>query len=296
MEKLTGCPICETRASKTFLKCIDYTVSRETFTIVECKECNFRYTNPRPNEEEIGPYYKAEAYISHTNSGKGIINSIYKKVRKYTLSQKYKLISELANGNVILDYGSGAGAFLNYCNKKGWEVKGVEADKETRDRVIAETNLDIISPAQISTLDREKYDIVTLWHVLEHVHQLKDTIGALVNSLKKDGALLIAVPNCNSLDALNYGKYWAAFDVPRHLYHFRPLDIAKLFKEFNLDVVDTLPMVFDSYYVSMLSEKHKAGGSGFFGGIVNGFLSNVKGDPKSSFSSQIYILRKNKAI
>ena len=296
MEEVYACPICNSEESLPFLECIDHTVSREIFSIVECKKCKFRYTNPRPTEAEIGAYYKSEAYISHTNSGKGPVNFIYKQVRKYTLGQKFKLISSLVSGNSILDYGSGAGSFLNYCRKKNWETKGVEPDKETRERVVNELDLEIITPAQISTLSKKEFDVVTLWHVLEHVHQLKGTLGVLVDSLKQDGALVIAVPNCASWDAIRYEKNWAAYDVPRHLYHFQPTDISNLFKEFNLKVVDVLPMVFDSYYVSMLSETHKGTSLGFFRGVVAGFISNLKGDPKKSYSSQIYILRKNKAI
>ena len=296
MEKLTGCPICETKDSKTFLKCIDYTVSRETFAIQECEGCNFRFTNPRPNENEIGPYYKAEAYISHTDSGKGLINSIYKQVRKYTLGQKFRLIKRLSSGNSILDYGSGAGTFLSYCKDKNWKTKGVEADQETRERVIKELELDVISPKGITSLGKERYDVITLWHVLEHVHQLKNTIQALESSLKLNGVLLIAVPNCSSHDACYYGKHWAAYDLPRHIYHFRPNDISKLFQQFDMKVVDVLPMVFDSYYVSMLSEKHKRGSTKFLSGLWRGLVSNIKAESNKTYSSQIYVLRKNKAI
>jgi 2-polyprenyl-3-methyl-5-hydroxy-6-metoxy-1,4-benzoquinol methylase len=296
MEKLEGCPICGNEQSKLFLECEDYTVSRETFTIQECGGCNFRFTNPRPNENEIGPYYKSEAYISHTNSGKGIVNTIYKQVRKYTLAKKFKLVSGLVKGNSILDYGSGAGAFLNHCKQNNWKVKGVEADHETRERVVKEFDLEILTPGQISTLKKQEFDVITLWHVLEHVHQLKDTIGALRDSLKNDGALLIAVPNCDSFDAGHYGREWAAYDVPRHIYHFRPSDIANLFSGIDMVVERTMPMVFDAYYVSMLSEKHGASTGAFIKGMWNGLMSNIKGDPEKSYSSQIYILRKNKAI
>ncbi|MBL4623615.1 MAG: class I SAM-dependent methyltransferase [Flavobacteriales bacterium] len=296
MEKLEGCPICNHTQSTLFLECRDYTVSQEMFSIEECSNCGFRYTNPRPSESEIGPYYKSEAYISHTNSGKGVVNAIYKQVRKYTLSQKFKLIEGFASGKSILDYGSGAGVFLEYCRKNKWDTKGVEADRETRERVISDLDLDIIASGQISTLGNEEYDVITLWHVLEHVHQLKETMQVLVGSLKEDGVLIIAVPNCASFDAEYYEKYWAAYDVPRHLYHFRPNDISKLFSELGMKVMRVLPMFFDSYYVSMLSEKHKTGATGLLGGTWNGLRSNLKGKTSESYSSQIYVLRKNKTI
>ena len=296
MEKLKGCPICESKESSTFLKCVDYTVSRETFTIQECGGCNFRFTSPRPSENEISPYYKSEAYISHTDSGKGVINSIYKQIRKYTLAQKFRLIKGLSEGNSILDYGSGAGVFLKYCKERNWRTKGVEADQETRERVSNGLELDVISPEEIGSLGKEQYDVITLWHVLEHVHQLKKTIQSIESSLKPNGVILVAVPNCSSNDAVHYGAHWAAYDVPRHIYHFRPSDISKLFEEFGIYVADILPMVFDSYYVSLLSEKHKSGSIKFLSGMWRGLISNINAEPNKTYSSQIYVLRKNKAI
>lgn len=296
MEVVKKCPICNSANFQNFLTCKDHTVSMQEFTIVECVECNFRYTNPRPSQSEIGPYYKSDEYISHTNTGKGLVNTVYKWVRSYTLSKKLELINGLSSGKRLLDYGSGAGFFLKHCLDNGWIGQGIEADKDTRDKCIEGFGLDVLSPEQIVTLQTNEFDVITLWHVLEHVHELDNTLAALIKILKQDGFLVVAVPNCASYDAKVYGKYWAAYDVPRHLYHFRPEDVKKLARKLDLELVEIKPMIFDAYYVSLLSEKCKTGSANLVGGMLNGFVSNVKASSKEAYSSQIYILRKNKAF
>lgn len=296
MEKIEECPICETKDQQLFLECTDYTVSNEQFKIVNCNGCGFKFTNPRPEEQKIGAYYQSEEYVSHSNTSKGVVNSLYQLVRKYTLSQKFKLVAGLSKGKSILDYGSGTGDFLNFCKKNGWNTQGMEPDEGARRMSIERFGLNVISPLQIKTLHADSFDIITLWHVLEHVHQLKPTLASLVGSLKKEGKLLIAVPNYTSFDARFYQKHWAAYDVPRHLYHFSPHDISRLMEQFNMKVVKTLPMVFDAYYVSMLSEKYKTGSGNLFSAFVKGMQSNLKSKGKNEFSSQIYILEKNKAV
>jgi 2-polyprenyl-3-methyl-5-hydroxy-6-metoxy-1,4-benzoquinol methylase len=290
------CPICKGQKSKTFITCKDHTVSQEEFAIVECEECSFRYTNPRPSQAEIGSYYKSEEYISHTNTSKGLVNTIYKQVRKHTLNQKLRLIKRFSSGRKLLDYGSGAGFFLKHCLNNGWTGLGIEADKDTRQKSRNELGIDVLSPDQLVTLERMDFDVISLWHVLEHVHELDSTLSALIGLLKDDGILIVAVPNCSSYDARVYGKYWAAYDVPRHLYHFRPENMKKLAAKFELELLEIKPMVFDAYYVSMLSEKCKSGTTNFLKGLMNGFVSNIKASSEDVYSSQIYVLGKNKAI
>jgi len=290
MENLDHCPICSGEVFQPFIKCIDHTVSKETFQIVECSNCAFRYTNPRPDQEAIAAYYKAEAYVSHTNTSKGLVNKAYHKVRKITLKQKLNLLNNYCTDKSLLDYGSGAGAFLSHCKNNGWNVLGLEPDPDARNVAKKDFDVEAKPIEDIQSIEDNSKGAITLWHVLEHVHALKPTIKELKRILKKDGTLFIAVPNCSSYDAEKYGANWAAYDVPRHLYHFRPQDIKTLFSEFDMDLVEVLPMKYDAFYVSMLSEKIQEGS--MLKGVLTGWKSNRKANSmENTYSSQIYVLQ-----
>ncbi len=294
MEKLEACPICGCNKTKHFIDCIDHTVSRETYSIVRCEQCGFLFTNPRPDKEKIGQYYKSEEYISHSNSSKGIINKLYQEVRKYTLGSKFRLVSSLTKGTRILDIGCGTGEFLNTCKKAGWTCIGIEPDQGARQYGLNNYGLDVKEECAISTLESASFDIITMWHVLEHVYDLKERVAELDRLVKPEGTILIAVPNSSSSDALHYKEAWAAYDVPRHLYHFQPKDIELLFKGFGLNVVRILPMKFDSFYVSMLSEKYQSGKTNLLKALWRGFSSNMSARSNGqTYSSQIYVIKKN---
>lgn len=282
-----------------FISCMDHTVSRETFKVVQCESCGFRFTNPRPSEKEIGKYYQSEEYISHSGTSRGVVNKIYRIVRKYTIKQKVKLIDQLAVNSFastksVLDIGCGTGEFLNACKQDGWSVTGVEPSEVARKQ--AKENFGIIAqqPEKLFELKEKHFNVITMWHVLEHVYQLDKTMEQIKKLLTDNGTLLIAVPNCNSFDAEKYGAQWAAWDVPRHIYHFTQQDIEKLFVKFGFKLKKTHPMKFDSYYVSLLSEKYRTGNSNFISGFLNGFISNsVAAQNNRGYSSQIYVANKN---
>jgi len=294
MEILTECPACKTDQFKPFLSCKDNTVSRETFQIVACQNCGFKFTNPRPEESKLGDYYKSEKYISHSNSSKGLINSIYQFVRKYTLIKKLQLVERTNYGKekTLLDIGCGTGEFLNICKNAKWKTFGIEPGNEARKYALENYFLDVKYESALKDFPDNHFEIITLWHVLEHVSKLEERILELKRLLKKDGNLIVAVPNCASLDAKIYGQFWAAYDLPRHLYHFTPKDIEFIFSKHEMKVSRILPMRFDSFYVSLLSEKYKRGKSNFFLGCWNGFRSNLNAiKSEQEFSSQIYIIR-----
>lgn len=299
METLNTCPICKSDSFNSFLTCIDYTVSKKEFTIAQCKSCGFKFTNPRPDLSELGSYYKAEEYVSHTDTKKGVVNWLYHLVRKYTLIKKLQLVLKLSgapsaeNSRSILDIGCGTGAFLNVCNNSGYKCIGVEPDADARQLAKINYKLDVREEEELDILQTGSFDVITLWHVLEHVFNLNERIIKIKELLKHSGSVVVAVPNCNSFDAKHYGKLWAAYDVPRHLYHFTPNDINKLFNTHGMEVINTLPMRFDSYYVSMLSEKYKTGKINYLKALGIGIRSNIsaiKGG--NEFSSQIYIIKK----
>lgn len=304
MEILEICPICDFKKFKPFLACRDYTVSRETFQIVECENCGFHFTNPRPAENEIGKYYQSEEYISHSGTKKGLINRAYHLVRNYTLAKKLQLVVRVGKSHPeklsILDYGCGTGEFLNTCKRAGFQTTGIEPEERARTYAINNYGLNVLPPDAIKSFKNDSFDLVTLWHVLEHIHRLKEFLGELKRILKGRGVAIIAVPNLTSLDAKIYKEFWAAYDLPRHLYHFCSKDIEKLFSEFSFELEYVKPMVFDAFYVSMLSEKyknaeneHKKNSGNLISAILNGAKSNVfASNSENTYSSQVYILRK----
>lgn len=294
METLNNCLVCNSTNFSQIMVCKDHTVSRETYSIVQCDSCGFRFTNPRPNANELGKYYKSEDYVSHSNTTKGFINSTYQSVRKYTLLKKLQLISKYFKTGKILDIGCGTGEFLNICKNAKWNAIGIEPSLDARKMAIENYGLDVREEAEIKNLESESFDIITMWHVLEHVPNLNERIEDLKRLIKPNGIIIIAVPNCESLDAKIYKEHWAAYDVPRHLYHFTPKDIESIFKNHDMEMFKILPMVFDSFYVSMLSEKIRTGKTNILRSMWNGFRSNLSAiKTGKTYSSQIYLIRKS---
>lgn len=289
LNHIENCPVCNHTETKHHLTLKDWMITKEEFTIVKCTNCDFHFTNPIPKEEVIGNYYKSDEYISHSSSKKGLINSVYNIVRNYTLIKKVALLRKYSKGKELLEIGSGTGHFLNTAKLNGYNVEGFEPDNDAR--LFAKNNFSIsLRPLEeLASVDTGSKDLVAMWHVMEHVYHLQRDVAEIVRSLKSGGVFIIAVPNMNSWDAQHYKEYWAAYDVPRHLYHFQENTIKKLIETFGLVHRDTLPMKFDSYYVSMLSEKYKSGS--MIKGILNGFISNVK-SMKGGYSSQIYVFVK----
>jgi 2-polyprenyl-3-methyl-5-hydroxy-6-metoxy-1,4-benzoquinol methylase len=286
------CPLCNSGHFHTYKKIKDHSITKEVFTISECTTCHLLFTNPIPDEDNIGRYYKSSAYISHTNKANNPVNFLYKIVRKFTLLGKISLIKKYG-GNSLLDVGCGTGLFLEEAYKKGFTIKGVETDSDARliqSQLISNQVVDSISKLPV----KDKYDVITLWHVLEHIHHLNNRFQQLSEVLKRKGYIFVAVPNPESWDAKHYEEYWAAWDVPRHLYHFRKKNIKQLFHQHNISLVEMIPMKFDSFYVSMLSEKYKGNSiiNQLFKGFINGIKSNFKAENKN-YSSTIYIGQKN---
>ncbi|MEQ9466877.1 MAG: class I SAM-dependent methyltransferase [Ekhidna sp.] len=288
-ERLDNCPICKHTQFDNFMICNDHSVSGESFALVICRKCTLIFTNPRPVKEQLNKYYQSDQYISHTDKGNSLINIVYKLVRLYTLKRKVKLLSRYnETKGTLLDYGCGTGDFLNASRKNKWQAFGYEPDDMARSIAIKKN-----PNALIDSLDNspEELNLITAWHVIEHVSKLRETITTLRKKLKKGGHMILALPNYKSFDAQHYKEYWAGYDVPRHLYHFDIRSMEAFAREFKMSIIDVLPMKFDSYYVSMLSEKYKNGGN-IIRAFKNGFLSNKKARQSKQYSSLIYILRK----
>jgi SAM-dependent methyltransferase len=248
-----------------------------------------------PDAGHIGKYYKAEAYISHTNTSKGFVNRLYKTVRKHTLKQKRRLIEKCTgrNNGRLLDLGAGTGAFVRTMKEAGWAVTGLEPDAEAREKAREDFQVDLQDITAFSGL-QGKFDVITLWHVLEHVHDLGGYMQRLAGLLEPGGRLFIAVPNYTSKDANAYGEFWAAWDVPRHIYHFSPAAMRTLVEKHGLVMEKYQPMWFDSFYVSLLSSKYKGGKTEILSGFWTGLRSNLNaiGHPERC-SSVIYVIKAN---
>lgn len=293
-ELLQVCPVCGSPDLTDKLRVQDKSVSQETFSIQQCQACGFQFTNPRPNAASIGRYYESAAYVSHNNGAQGLINHVYKVARYFTVRRKVALITKLNGGQKgrLLDYGCGTGHFLAGAKKAGWQVTGLEPNARARHDAARRVGQPLQEPAALATLAPGSFDAVTLWHVLEHVHTLNETLGQLIRVLRPGGKLLLAVPNVDSLDAQHYGPNWAAYDVPRHLYHFSPDTMRRLLARHSLALCQTLPMPLDAYYVSMLSEQLRPAGQagGPLAVLRAGFVSNqYAAQHGGQYSSVLYV-------
>lgn len=288
---ITNCPVCNGQdfGKKRAVK--DHSISKEVFNIDTCITCGFQFTNPIPTKDSIGIYYESQDYISHSDTNKGIVNKFYHMVRKRSNQSKIALVNAQSKTKKILDIGCGTGYFLKACQEVGWEVEGMEPDDKAR--LLATENIGKKVYKQIEDINGKQFSVISLWHVLEHIHELDKTLTKIASLLQSKGTLIIAVPNIESYDALHYKEDWAALDVPRHLYHFRKEDMIRLIENQGFKLKEIKPMVFDSFYVSMLSEKYQNGKTNYLKAFVIGMLSNSNARKTMNYSSLIYSATKN---
>ncbi|HMP91354.1 MAG TPA: class I SAM-dependent methyltransferase [Phnomibacter sp.] len=263
----TNCPACGAAPLQPVFACQDWLVSKQYFNIEQCPQCSLRITQQVPDAHAIGPFYDHPQYISHTDADTGLINRLYKMVRQITLAQKRKNLKSWLQhvpagpqGPRLLDIGCGTGAFLHTMQQAGWQVTGIEPDAGARNRAISQYNLTVHPASQLDTLPAQHFEVITFWHVMEHIHNLQHYWQQIRRLLIPGGLLVIAVPNYTSADAAHYGALWAAYDVPRHLYHFSPMSMQQLAASHGFEFLTQKPMWFDAWYIALLSEKCKGGG------------------------------------
>lgn len=277
-------------ANNKFLELKDYSVTGESFELFLDTDLDLLKTIPEPNALELNRYYDSENYISHTDSKRNLLENLYQIVKKVTIKSKLKMIDNLdIQYKTILDIGCGTGDFLLAAKQSGWLVEGYEPNLKAKE-IAQVKGLNIVD--HLDKIETNSIDVITMWHVLEHVSDLDLQLNTIQRILKKDGIVLIAVPNYKSYDAQYYGKFWAAYDVPRHIWHFSQNSIPRIFSRYGFTLLKKYPMWFDSFYVSLLSEKYKNGKSNFFKSFIIGLKSNFKGLKTSEYSSIIYQLKK----
>jgi len=292
MKKVSTCPVCQSKSISKQSDVKDLFLTQENFSIWHCKDCGLLFTNPRPENESLGKYYESQEYLSHDTKSSGAIGKLYRFLRNINIKRKYKIVSELSPTGKILDIGCGTGELLSYFQKQKWTTIGIEPNKAARNIARTQYHLKVEEEEHLQKLQTADFDIISMWHVLEHVPDINERIKEAKRLLKKDGSLIIALPNTTSWDADFYGEYWAGLDVPRHLYHFSPEAFANLAKQHGFEIVNKLPLKFDAYYVSLLSERYKKTRLTIFRAILNGTRSNRAGAKTGNYSSLIYVLNK----
>ena len=286
---ILACPLCDNTTSQKYMELKDHSVSKELFQLVQCTDCSFLYTNPRPYDKDLEAYYQSDTYISHSQRSNGLLDSLYYMARNIMLNKKRKWIFKMIGSKpTLLDFGCGTGSFVNHLLSHDWDAWGVEPNHNARS--IANQNHNQVFQS-LDTLPDKQFEIITLWHVLEHVSDLDAKLKELISRLNETGLMFIALPNCGSYDAKYYQDYWAGYDVPRHLSHFTPESMKLLVKKHRLHLVKLIPLKLDAFYISMLSEKYRTGSTinAIFQAAKSNFLARQN---QSNYSSLVYVLKK----
>jgi len=290
-----NCPLCQSAKIDDFLKARDYLVSMETYSLVKCPDCGFIFTQGVPGADLIGKYYRSQEYVSHSDTRKGLMNKIYHVARGIMLGRKFRMVDRIASGKNLLDIGCGTGYFPAFMKQKGYSVAGVEVDPDAREFAIKEFGLPVYSPEAFLKNDLEgKFDVITLWHVLEHLDNFDQYLDKMLGYLAPGGTLVIALPNCSSLDARFYKEKWAGYDVPRHLWHFTPSTMKILAEKHGLEIMKMRRLPLDPFYNSMLSEKYRRNKLFMISGMIIGefaYLESLFNLKRSS--SLVYFLKLN---
>lgn len=292
--KINSCSACLSEDVTKIMDVKDHSISGESFSLAQCNKCGFRFTEDPPSEADCGPYYQSEDYVSHSDTSEGFIFKVYHWVRNVMLGRKYALLKSLSAAKTLLDVGSGTGYFPDFMQKKGYKVTGIEVDDKARNYSKDKFGLTVYSPTYLKENKLEgTFGYITLWHVLEHLYRPDEYMQLFHKYLDPNGYLIIAVPNHLSHDAKVYQGYWAAYDVPRHLWHFHPGALHELAERNGFKIIKKESMPFDPFYNAMLSEKYQGKSLGLLRGGWTGLIALFKGwSDINQASSVIYVMTK----
>lgn len=283
------CPLCEAERTQIHLWVKDWFLTREQFEIHECLKCGLLFTEPRPSTEELGRYYQSEEYYSHQENKNGFIPKLYETIKKINIRHKAKIATAGKRVGNMLEIGCGVGDFIHEMERRKWTCTGIEPSEDAKAIARNKVKAQLLNPDEIASLPDESFDLIAMWHVLEHVENLNEELNHLHRLLKKGGRIVIAVPNYKSDDAEYYKEFWAAYDVPRHLNHFSRETIKSIFKSNGLYLKETDKLVWDAYYISYLSEKYQRHKLSLLKGAIRGLASNIKARSTKEWSSPIYV-------
>lgn len=293
---ISTCPVCGSLDIEFshYLTVPDWLVSKENFELQQCAECSFVFTSNAPSQETAGPYYESEEYVEHTDTKKGLIYGVYHQARKLMLKFKLSTIKNFNRGNKILDIGSGSGYFINFMKQNGYDVSGVEISEKAVALCKEKFNINVNSPLDfLAKKLPTDFDIISMWHVFEHVYNFEEYFEIIYNSLKADGKVFVALPNPDCFEAKYYKEYWNGFDTPRHLWHFSPRTFRKFAENrgFKLIAMRRLPL--DPFFNAMVSNSYQSGFKFLPYTFLIGLISFINGLlNQNKASSLIYVLQK----
>ena len=294
-QDFNSCPLCGAYGQTPYADCTDFTVSRESYILMRCPECGMVYTSNPPKECDTSKYDKLDLKLKLGDSPAGLIHKLYYYIRLRMLSRKAHIVESQSyrTGGSLLNYGAKTGYFSHKMERRGWKVTSIEKYHEERLFSLEMFHHRMFDVPEMDRLHPETFDVITLWHVFEHCYDPNGLLDKFYKLLRPTGILIMACPNIRSTDAMHYGPYWAAYDVPRHLWHFNTTSLSELAHKHGFTLMHRERMPFDCFYISILSEKHKRHKMAFLRGILYGFhcwLVSLA-HPDSS-SSMVYVFRK----
>ncbi len=294
-QEFKPCPLCGASGQIPYAGCTDYTVSKEHYTLMRCPSCGMVYTLDPPSQDKMAQYDKLGLKLKLGDSPSGLIGKLYYRVRSYMLGRKAHIVESQSyrTAGTLLNYGAKTGFFSHRMERRGWKVISVEKYHEERQFSLEMFHHRMIDLNEMDKLRPGTFDVITLWHVFEHNPHPDKLLDRFYDLLRPGGILVMACPNICSTDAMHYGPYWAAYDVPRHLWHFSPTSLCNLVHKHGFTLMHHESMPFDSFYISILSEKQMRHKLAFIRGFLYGLHSwLVSLSKRGKSSSLVYVFRK----